>query len=323
MIPLGLKIGHNLPDWMSIIYKSHFPFSSHLLIRKMRSQNQQPPINQPPPFPLFEGTIHVQPPPPNRTPTNRTPTNGTQTNNGGNDTHEDDTVNGTIGTGPGWVQNWDDGWNGQDPQQGQMQNAYGNPRPNLVNNGQPMPYGGCGFPHQPMDPHHQQEYPPHQGYPHQQGFYMPQMPPMQAPNYGPGIPIPPPQQNMGVPRNYNQGMMHAQAANNYFQPALTTNASPVVTPVRNGRSYEVRPAVLTSIPTFNGRAIDEPYPHLQSFEQFCQVTGLQGFTSDEVKLILFSFSLKDRAKNGLMLYHRQVSIHGPSYNKNSWRSSIR
>ena len=91
--------------------------------------------------------------------------------------------------------------------------------------------------------------------------------------------------------------MRAQAANNYFQPALTTNASHVVTPMRNGRSYEVRPAVLTSIPTFHGRAIDEPYPHLQNFEQFCQVTGLQGFSQDEVKLILFSFSMKDRTKD--------------------------
>ncbi|KAD6454877.1 hypothetical protein E3N88_09583 [Mikania micrantha] len=106
--------------------------------------------------------------------------------------------------------------------------------------------------------------------------------------------MPPP--NMGVPMNYNQGMAHAQGATTHFRPALTTNSSPVVTPVRHGRSFEVRPAVLSSLPTFHGRATEEPYQHLQEFKQFCQVTGGQGFLADEVKLILFPFGLKDRAK---------------------------
>ncbi|KAI3716671.1 hypothetical protein L1987_67702 [Smallanthus sonchifolius] len=235
----------------------------------------------------FDPPLYNNPPPnqpPLNDPQNPNPPSSRAQTNTDRHTVDNDSVHGTFGTGVR-VQRWDDGWNGYDPHQGQPQNMYENPPPNYMNQEHQINYGGYGFPQQQP-----QGYPPQ---PH--GFYRPPMPQMQGPNYEPGIPMPPPH-NMGVPRNYNQGMMHAQAANNYFQPALTTNASPVVTPVRNGRSFEVRPAVLTSMPTFHGRATEEPYPHLQSFEQFCQVTGLQGFTPDEVKLILFSFSLKDRAK---------------------------
>ena len=71
-------------------------------------------------------------------------------------------MNGTVGTGGNWVQQWDDGWNGQDPRQGQPHNVYENQPPNQMNYGPPMNYGGHGFPQQPMGPHQ-----PPQGYPQQ------------------------------------------------------------------------------------------------------------------------------------------------------------
>ncbi|KAD6119978.1 hypothetical protein E3N88_11249 [Mikania micrantha] len=198
---------------------------------------------------------------------------------------------GTIGSDENRINDWDDSLNGDDYNLQNVNAAYEDPYgypqppPQMHNtyppNPQPLNQGGYGF--------HQQ---PQYGYPPPQGFNRP--PRHQNQNYGPGIPMPPP--NMGVPMNYNQGMTHAQGATTHFRPALTTNSSPVVTPVRHGRSFEVRPAVLSSLPTFHGRATEEPYQHLQEFEQFCQVKGGQGFSADEVKLILFPFSLKDRAK---------------------------
>ncbi|KAD7478924.1 hypothetical protein E3N88_02060 [Mikania micrantha] len=260
------------------------------------------PLNEPPRFEDFEnpqGYPNPPPPPPAQPQFQR----GPLPNHPLNDDHHTNTTeerntlrggshHGTIGTNENNVNDWDDGLNGGDynfqnvnvvyddpygypPPQPQMHNPYP-PNP------QPLNQGGYGF-------HHQQ---PQYGYPPQQGFNRPPRP--QNQNYGPGIPMPPP--NMGVPMNYNQGMAHAQGATTHFRPALTTNSSPVVTPVRQGRSFEVRPAVLSSLPTFHGRATEEPYQHLQEFEQFCQVTGGQGFSADEVKLILFPFTLKDRAK---------------------------
>ncbi|KAI3784598.1 hypothetical protein L1987_43700 [Smallanthus sonchifolius] len=44
------------------------------------------------------------------------------------------------------------------------------------------------------------------------------------------------------------------------------------------------------------RATEEPYTHLSEYEATCGTIGGQGFTADEVKLVLFQFSLKDWEK---------------------------
>ncbi|KAD4386230.1 hypothetical protein E3N88_26399 [Mikania micrantha] len=110
---------------------------------------------------------------------------------------------GTIGSDENNIQNWDDGLNGGDYNLQNVNAAYDDPygypppQPEMQNpNPQPLNQGGYGFHHQP----------PQFGYPPQQGFNRPPRP--QNQNYGPGIPMPPP--NMGVPMNYNQGMAHAQ-----------------------------------------------------------------------------------------------------------------
>ncbi|KAD5960526.1 hypothetical protein E3N88_11998 [Mikania micrantha] len=209
-------------------------------------ENPQGNPNPPPPLPAQPQFQHI--PPPNHPPKDDHHTNYTEERH----TFRGGSHHGTIGSDENNIQNWDDGLNGGDynlqnvnaayddpygypPPQPQMQNPYPQPNP------QPLNQGGYGF-------HHQQ---PLYGYPPQQGFNRP--PRQHNQNYGPGIPMPPP--NMGV-----------------------------------------RPSVLTSVPTFHGRATEEPYQHLQEFEQFCQVTGGQRFSADEVKLILFPFTLKDRTK---------------------------
>ncbi|KAD2392983.1 hypothetical protein E3N88_39960 [Mikania micrantha] len=255
-----------------------------------RFENFENPQGNPNPLPLPPAQPQFQHVPPPNYPLNVDHhTNTTEERN----TLRGGSHHGTIGTDENNVNDWDDGLNGGDYNLQNVNAAYDDPYgypppqpPPMHNpyppNPQPLNQGGYGF-------HHQQ---PHYGYPLQQGFNRPPRP--QNQNYGPGIPMPPP--NMGVPMNYNQGMAHAHGVTTHFRPALTTNSSPVVTPVRHGRSFEVRPAVLTSVPTFHGRATEEPYQHLLEFEQFCQVTGGQGFSADEVKLILFPFTLKDRAK---------------------------
>ncbi|KAD6453377.1 hypothetical protein E3N88_08082 [Mikania micrantha] len=227
----------------------------------------------PPPPPTQPQYQHV--PPPNHPPNDDHHTNTTEERHtfGGGSHH------GTIWSDENNIQNWDDGLNGGDYNLQNVNAAYDDPygypppQPQMQNpypqNPQPLNQWAYGF-------HHQQ---PHYGYPPQQGFNRPPRPHNQ--NYGPGIPMPSP--NLGVPMNYNQGMAHAQGATTHFRPALTTNSSPVVTPVRQGRSFEVRPAVLSSLPTFHGRATEETYQHLQEFEQFCQVTASSIYTWEEMQ----------------------------------------
>ncbi|XP_076913603.1 uncharacterized protein LOC143572293 [Bidens hawaiensis] len=74
------------------------------------------------------------------------------------------------------------------------------------------------------------------------------------------------------------------------------NPLPIVIPVREGRTFSVRQSNLTGMPTFHGKASKEPYLHLSEFNAICATISSQGFTADEVKLVVFQFSLKDLAK---------------------------
>ncbi|MDV3153242.1 MAG: hypothetical protein Q8755_02580, partial [Candidatus Phytoplasma australasiaticum] len=82
----------------------------------------------------------------------------------------------------------------------------------------------------------------------------------------------------------------------HFRPIITHNPSPVVIPTRDGRTFEVRTNSLQALPKFKGLATEEPYFHLEAYDSICNTLGSQGFTSDEVKLVLFQFSLEDKAK---------------------------
>ena len=193
--------------------------------------------------------------------------------------------------------NWDDGWDGEGvpwapklnaPQgfQQPQQHIINPPAPQLRNNPYLRNQNARGY-QQPQ----QQWFPP----PQQQRYPQPvnMQPPLMQNPYRGGVPF---QQNMGIPGMYNAGIGQMQGVDRHFRPGLATNASPVVTPVRQGRSFEAKHAEIQNLPSFFGRPTEEPYQHLIEFERACQITRGQGFSPDEVKLILFHFTLKDRAK---------------------------
>ena len=83
----------------------------------------------------------------------------------------------------------------------------------------------------------------------------------------------------------------------HFRPVIMPNSSAVVTPVvRNGRAFEVKPHYLGHLPELYGKRIEEPYLHIAAFESICSTVGGAGFTKDQVMLMLFQFTLKDRAR---------------------------
>ncbi|KAJ0575074.1 hypothetical protein HanIR_Chr05g0208721 [Helianthus annuus] len=68
-------------------------------------------------------------------------------------------------------------------------------------------------------------------------------------------------------------------------------------PVLNGdRSFEAKPHILNMLPNFHRKESEEPYAHIAEFEAVCGMIGGHGFTPDQVKLVLFQFSLKDSAR---------------------------
>ncbi|XP_021995372.1 uncharacterized protein LOC110892521 [Helianthus annuus] len=106
---------------------------------------------------------------------------------------------------------------------------------------------------------------------------------------------PHPRVRLGVPRRHNRDAVRGIEA--HFRPVITYNPSLIVIPQNNqGRTFGVRTNSLQSLPKYKGLATEQPYFHLEAYDSICNTIGGQGFSSDEVKLVLFQFSLEDRAK---------------------------
>ncbi|XP_021995954.1 uncharacterized protein LOC110893144 [Helianthus annuus] len=104
-----------------------------------------------------------------------------------------------------------------------------------------------------------------------------------------------PRAPLGAPQRHHWEVVWGIEA--HFWPIITNNPSPVVIPHHaDGRTFEVRTTALQSLPKFKGLATEEPYFHLETYDSICNTIGGQGFSSDDVKLVLFQFSLEDKAK---------------------------
>ncbi|CAN6687819.1 unnamed protein product [Malus baccata var. baccata] len=66
--------------------------------------------------------------------------------------------------------------------------------------------------------------------------------------------------------------------------------------VQDGTSFEIKPHILNILPSFHGLPNSDPNMHLVDFIEACDNTIIRGFSSEAIKLRLFPFSLKDKAK---------------------------
>ncbi|XP_022041384.1 uncharacterized protein LOC110943962 [Helianthus annuus] len=88
-----------------------------------------------------------------------------------------------------------------------------------------------------------------------------------------------------------------QGVEGHCRPVVVPNSSAIVTPVgNNNRPFEVRPRYLGHLSEFYGKRTKEPYLHITSFDSICKTIRGSGFTKEEVKLMLFQFTLKDKAR---------------------------
>ena len=65
---------------------------------------------------------------------------------------------------------------------------------------------------------------------------------------------------------------------------------------------------------------EDPYKHLDEFLEICSTVKIQNFTDDALKLTLFSFSLKDKAKHWLGTIGRPIG-YGKKCKENFIRNS--
>ena len=62
------------------------------------------------------------------------------------------------------------------------------------------------------------------------------------------------------------------------------------------------------LPSFYGNTNEDPYKHLDEFLEICSTVKIQNFIDDALKLTLFPFSLKDKAKHWLETIGKPIRL---------------
>ena len=93
-----------------------------------------------------------------------------------------------------------------------------------------------------------------------------------------------------------------RALRDFALPQVTGIRSVIRKPRIEANNFEIKPAILQMIQTsvqFYGLPSDDPNAHIASFLEICDTFKDNGVTDDAIRLRMFSFSLRDRAKNWL------------------------
>jgi hypothetical protein len=92
------------------------------------------------------------------------------------------------------------------------------------------------------------------------------------------------------------GVPHIALQDHYIPPTYTT-PSCLRLPAVTATHYEIKPSTIQSLLTFLGFPHENPYDFLNEFQLICSTIQLTGFTEDALKMRLFVFALKERAKH--------------------------
>ncbi|KAH9803520.1 hypothetical protein KPL71_001801 [Citrus sinensis] len=89
----------------------------------------------------------------------------------------------------------------------------------------------------------------------------------------------------------------------YFSPLAANQPSCIVLPQTTATHFELKPSVIQLLPSFHGLERDDPYLHIKEFLDICSTFRFQNFNDESIRLRMFPFSLKDKAKAWLNSLH--------------------
>ena len=67
-------------------------------------------------------------------------------------------------------------------------------------------------------------------------------------------------------------------------------------PQTRATHFELKPSVIQLLPSFHGLESEDPYLHVKEFIDICSTFRFQNFSDESVRLKMFPFYLKDKAK---------------------------
>ena len=109
------------------------------------------------------------------------------------------------------------------------------------------------------------------------------------------------QRNQETPINPIRMTDQEKPIRDFAQPELTAILPAIVRQTTDANNFNLHPSLVHMCRDlgFGGSANDDPHSHLASFVEICDTFKANGVSEEVVRLKLFRFSLRDKAKNWL------------------------
>ncbi|KAL1808817.1 hypothetical protein ACET3Z_025807 [Daucus carota] len=88
----------------------------------------------------------------------------------------------------------------------------------------------------------------------------------------------------------------------FSEPKINDIQSSIVRPAIQANTFEIKPSTIQMVQNsvqFGGSPIEDPNTHIRDFIEICDTFKFNGVTDDAIRLRLFPFSLRDKAKGWL------------------------
>jgi hypothetical protein len=98
--------------------------------------------------------------------------------------------------------------------------------------------------------------------------------------------------------NENNKNNRVRTLRNYMNPTRTSARLCIIFPP-DASHFNFKPDSIQLLPTFHSLELENPYLHLREFEEVCNTYNDLNCSMNTIRLKLFPFSLKDKAKTWL------------------------